>query len=119
MSKPEILGGETPFVAASDMPFACGPGVVPLPAMRFYVDGVDQTRSVTCAMLASIQRGGRDVYADNADGLREFMQGAIAGANTDLRALGISPLISFAEVDEWERQLAERGTFDRTDGGGQ
>jgi hypothetical protein len=109
MPKPTILGGETPFFAASDTPFVYPPNFGHEP-LSVAIDGIDQTRVVACVMLASIQRRAREEYTDPTR-LREFMQGALAGANTDLRATGHGPLISYAEVDTYETELAKRGAF--------
>lgn len=109
--RPSILGGDTPFFAASDAPFLYPPGFDHQP-FTVAIEGKDQTRNVKCFLLAGMQNLARlKGYPNDSAGLKQFMREATAGANTDLRALGIGPLISLAEVDAWEKECVERGTL--------
>lgn len=93
-----ILGGETPFVSFSDGARFFGPGHKP---MRVEVKGVEATRDVflmMCAMMRRLLLNGQLAQRPGDPPLDEFMREYIAGANHDLRAAGLHPLISIAEV---------------------
>ena len=93
MSDDFILGGDTPFVPASEAYRVLGADHRPL-AMK--VDGKEATRDmhlVMCAMMWNIakEKPMPDMPHD------EFMRQYIAGANHDLRAMGL-PMLSITEV---------------------
>lgn len=100
-----ILGGDTPFLSPSEAPFA-------FPAFhkatRFMKDGVDHTRWLNLGLLATAWDMVVTTKEQSSFGVepREFMRQMIAGANTDLQRLGISPLISIDEVERTAPQFA-------------
>lgn len=114
MRKPTIIGGNTPFVPASEVPFV--KEIRDTQPLDVVIEGKDETRTTACVMLAYLQRRARGQFGKPAE-LRDFVKGALAAANTDLRATGRGPLISYAEVDEFERALDRNGWFDEESGG--
>ena len=103
MTERELLGGETPFVAASDAPFVFGSEHRPL---SVEIDGKPATRAVNlyiCALMwnQSLKMSEEKLRCSHAD----LMRGFIAGANTDMRALGVGPLISIDEVRAYAEAL--------------
>lgn len=91
-----ILGGDTPFVPASEAYRAFGADHRPL---GMSVEGREATRGmhlIMCAMMWNIakEKPMPDISHE------EFMRQYIAGANHDLRAMGF-PMLSITEVRRW------------------
>lgn len=104
-----LLGGDTPFMQASDAWRYQSPGYK---ATRFVKDGRDETRIIQLGLLACAWNMFHEKAAQpgDPDGIgdpREFMREMIAGANTDLRALDIEPLISMGEVERLAPHMTE------------
>jgi hypothetical protein len=94
-----IIGGDTPFVPASESYRAFGKDHAPIYCK---IDGKEATRELqltVCAMMWRME----EVEPHLPEGMthREFMRSFVAGANHDLRALGLGPLISMTEVEHW------------------
>lgn len=94
-----IIGGDTPFVPFSEAARVFPQGHRPL---QIAVDGQEATRVTFVAMCAMMRRltiNGECPLRPGDPPLDEFMRQFIAGANHDLRAAGLGPLISIAEVE--------------------
>jgi hypothetical protein len=90
-----ILGGDTPFLSPSDAWHYLGPDHR---AFRIEIDGKEATRSVQVYCCAAMLLMYREDEPDEAK-VAEVMIGFVAGANHDLVALGLHPLISMQEVE--------------------
>jgi hypothetical protein len=100
-SDADLLGGDTPFISPSAVPshkrqLKADTGLDHKP-LRIKIEGNEATRDVNVVLcaLAWIQNEREPMRGVTHE---EFMKGFIAGANTDMMALGIGPLISIAEV---------------------
>lgn len=94
-----IVGGDTPFVPFSEADRMLPKGHRPL---AIEIDGKPATRELNVAICAMTWRMIEDEPdKSHLEGLthRQFMEQFIAGANHDMRALGVGPLLSMAEVE--------------------
>ena len=92
-----IIGGDTPFVPFSEAYRAFGPDHK---VLRMEVEGQEATRAMQqaiCAIQWRIEEQEPSRPKDMPH--REFMRQFVAGANHDLRALGIEPLLSIQEIE--------------------
>jgi len=96
----DLLGGETPFLSASDMALRGDGTHRPL---SIAIDGIPATRVFNLEMCALMW--GIALEKPLPCTHDEFMRGYLGGANTDMRALGLGPLLSMAEVRERYEQL--------------
>jgi hypothetical protein len=95
-----IVGGDTPFVQASDGPRAFGADHRPL---KMEVDGKEATRAMhltMCALQRQMLVSGEIKLHPDDPPIDEFMRQFIAGANHDLRLVGL-PMLSIAEVNRY------------------
>lgn len=115
--RPPIIGGETPFFSPSDVPRVRADirdvtGIDHKP-LGIEIDGKDQTRLiklVLCAMTYNAIHGlDPRLPMENMGDPDEFLREFVAGANTDLMAMGKGPLISLTEVKEWAPGVLEWG----------
>ena len=100
----DLLGGDTPFIPAAEMALRF-PEHKP---MNVKIEGQPATRAFDlemCAMMWGVAL--EEPLPCTHD---EFMRGYIGGANADLRALGLGPLISLDEVRQRYEQLKAADT---------
>ncbi len=114
--EPEIIGGDTPFYSPSDVPTVLARmvkmGYAAPDPVKFRKDGVDHTRLMYVALLATnwqMTVNTQELTPPGEMDPKEVAFWMLASANTDLQRLGIGPLISVGEIERTAPLFASRG----------